>query len=248
MVNSKVERISVLNVPVDILLPEDIEEVIKALYSDRKNHQIVLLSASDLLRARRAGEFRTMIMGAALVIPISLPIIKTARFLKRSVPVRYEPFEFIVSLLGILDHYGKSAYIFGGSKRNLGLADKNLRQTFPNLRIVGKHAGQFPKQVHVNIVHAIRKANPTLLLLGTGVPGREKWIPRNLKNFTEGLYLWCSDIIDVFAEKKKRSARSLFNRGYEWIYYLPRHPLRVFRFFSAFWFGILSLSYRIRGK
>ena len=160
MVNSKVERISVLNVPVDILLPEDIEEVIKALYSDRKNHQIVLLSASDLLRARRAGEFRTMIMGAALVIPISLPIIKTARFLKRSVPVRYEPFEFIVSLLGILDHYGKSAYIFGGSKRNLGLADKNLRQTFPNLRIVGKHAGQFPKQVHVNIVHAIRKANP----------------------------------------------------------------------------------------
>ncbi len=248
MVNDRVKRISVLKVPVDIMAPDDLEEVIKAMYSDGKNHQIVLLSATDLMKARRSGEFRTMIAGASLVIPISLSIIKTARFLKRSLPFRYEPFDFIVRVLTILERWGKSAYMFGSSPKSLAKATKNIRTTFPGLRLVGSHSARMNKAFHPKIVEAIRKASPTLLLAGKGVPGGERWIPRNMKHFNAGIQLWCSDVFDVFAERSNRPSAALFEKGLEWLFYLPRHPWTVFRVFTSLWMVIVSLWYRLRRK
>ncbi|HOX92838.1 MAG TPA: glycosyltransferase, partial [Spirochaetales bacterium] len=94
MVHEKVSRIEILKVPVDIVQPEDLEDVIKSLFDDDRNHHLVLLSMADLMRARRSGEFRTYVNQADLVIPISRSIISTARFIKRREPVRYEPFDF----------------------------------------------------------------------------------------------------------------------------------------------------------
>ena len=194
MVNDRVKRISVLKVPVDIVAPEDLEEVVKEMYSDGKNHQIILLSAADLMRARRSGEWRTMIAGASLVIPISMSIIKMAKFLKRPAPIRYEPFDFIVRTLSILERWGKSAYLFGGSPKGLTKASRNIKATFPGLKVVGSHSARFQKSFHPKIVEAIRKAAPTILLVGKGVPGGERWIPRTMKNFNAGIQIWCSDV------------------------------------------------------
>jgi N-acetylglucosaminyldiphosphoundecaprenol N-acetyl-beta-D-mannosaminyltransferase len=248
MVNDRVRRISVLKVPVDIVAPEDLEEVVKAMYSDGKNHQIILLSTADLMRARRSGEFRTMVAGASLVIPISMPIIKTAKFLKRPVPVRYEPFEFIVRLLSILERWGKSAYMFGGSPKGLVQASKNIKATFPGLRVVGGHSARFPKTLHPKIVEAIRKSAPTLLLVGKGVPGSERWIPRNMKNFNSGIQLWCSDVFEVFAERRSRPSAALFSKGAEWLHYLPRRPWIALRLFMSLRLQTISLWYRLRRK
>lgn len=246
MVNERVKRISVLKVPVDIIAPEDMEDVIKSMYSDGKNHQIVLLSASDLMRARRSGEFRTMISGASLVIPISMSIIKTAKFLRRPVPTRYEPFAFIVMLLGILERWGKSVYLFGGSPKGYSKASKNIKATFPGLHVVGGHSAKFQKSFHTKIVEAIRKAAPTLLLVGKGVPGSERWIPRNMKHFNSGIQLWCSDVFDVFAERKRRPPEALFSKGMEWLHYVPTKPWIILRVFTSIRLRIISLWYRLR--
>ncbi len=248
MDNDKVRRISVLKVPVDIVQPEDLEEVVKSLYSDGKNHQIVLLSMADLMRARRSGEFRTMINGASLVLPISLSIIKAARFTKRPLPVRYEPFDLIIRLLNILEQWHKSVYLFGAGPKSLAKAEKNIKATFKGLSVVGRHSSQIPKGFMPKIIEAIRKSTPTLLLVGQGVPGSEKWIPRNLKNFASGLYLWCSDVLDVFAERRARPPLKLFDRGMEWLYYLPHHPLRIFRFLTLARMKFISLWYRLRRR
>ncbi|MEI6876985.1 MAG: glycosyltransferase, partial [Spirochaetota bacterium] len=86
-----VNRVTILGVPVDILPVEGIDELV-VRFADGKNHQIVLLSLWDLMRARRVGEFRTMIAGASLVLPISVAITKGARFLRKAEPIRYMPF------------------------------------------------------------------------------------------------------------------------------------------------------------
>lgn len=247
MVDGRVKRVNVLRIPVDIVSPDDLEDVVKGMYSDGKNHQIVLLSASDLIKARHSGELRTMIAGASLVVPISLSIVSTAKFLKRAAPVRYEPFDFIVRTLAILERWGKSAYFFGGGDASLVKALKNIKATFPGLRIVGGHSARFPKGYLPKIVEAIRKASPTLLLVGAGVPGGERWIPRNMKHFNSGIQIWCSDVFSVFAERRKRPPQKLFASGLEWLYYLPRRPWRILRAFAAIEMGVAGLWYRIRG-
>lgn len=246
MDSDRVTRISLLNVPLDILKPEDFDDVIRSMFSDGRNHQIVLLSLWDLLRARRSGEFRTMVNGASLVLPISRSLVRGARFLRWEEPVRYMPFDFAIRLLNALERWNRSVYLLGSTRRNLSLAEENIHATYPGIRIVGRFPGHYPKQMEQSILQAIRKSTPTLLLVGRGVAGRERWIPRSLKHFNSGLYLWCSDLFDVFAEKVPKPSKALFDRGLEWLPYTLRRPWKVFRILPYLRYHLLLLWYRIR--
>jgi N-acetylglucosaminyldiphosphoundecaprenol N-acetyl-beta-D-mannosaminyltransferase len=242
-----VNRISVLGVPIDILPETEIEGLVQR-FADGKNHQIVLLSLWDLMRARRNGEFRTMIAGASLVLPISLSIVKGARFLRKAEPVRYMPFEFVVKLLAALEQRGKSVYLFGSTRTSIQKAECNVKSTFPGLRVVGRYAGRYPKPMEGAIVAAINKATPSLLLVGRGVPGREKWIPRNLSRFNSGIYLWCSDLFEIFAERRSKPPRKLFKKGLEWLPYAVPRPWKWPRALIFLWYDILLVVDRIKGK
>ncbi|HOX30923.1 MAG TPA: WecB/TagA/CpsF family glycosyltransferase [Spirochaetales bacterium] len=242
----ELKRSQVLGVPVDILPPDRIEEI-ASRFEDGKNHQIVLLSLWDLMRARRSGEFRGMVAGASLVLPISRSIIRGARFLRKPEPVRYMPFDFIIALLGALERRGRSVYLLGSSRSVIQKAEVNIKSTFPGLRVVGRYAGRYPKPMEGAIIEAVRKSTPSLLLVGNGTPGRERWIPRNLSRFNAGLYLWCSDLFEVFAKRHGKPSRELFDRGLEWLPYLLRRPWKAYRIFVFLWYEILLLAARLRG-
>jgi N-acetylglucosaminyldiphosphoundecaprenol N-acetyl-beta-D-mannosaminyltransferase len=213
--------------------------------SDGEGKNIVLLSLWDLLRARRNNEYRAFILKAALVIPISKSMVSGARFLTGKTPYRYMPFNFVVNLLNILEEREYTAYLLGGSTKILKKTEKNIRETFPQLRIIGRFVGSFRRQDEPGILEAIRKAAPHLLLVGKGMRGSELWIARNNLRLSRGLRLWCSDIFDVFSEKKGRPSEAAFEHGFESIGYCFRSPLKFFRFFPYMRYKYLLLVYKI---
>ena len=238
-------RIKLLNVPVDIVHPDELEPLVFDLLAAKEPQNIILLSLWDLLRARRNSEYRGYVQRAALIIPISKSIISGARFLTGKKPVRYMPFDFVINLLTILESRNLSLYLLGGKRKILLKTEKNISQTFPRLRIVGRFIGAFKRPDEADIVKAIRKAAPSLLLTGKGVRGGELWIARNTQKVGNGLRLWCSDLFDVFSEKKKRPSRGAFEAGLEWIGYCFQKPYKFFRVFLYLYYVILLLIYRI---
>jgi N-acetylglucosaminyldiphosphoundecaprenol N-acetyl-beta-D-mannosaminyltransferase len=240
-----IERITFLKVPLDFLPPDKIPEVAAALVAAGEDRQIVLLSLRDLLRARRNGEYRAYVLGAALVLPISKSITGGVRFMTGKSIVRYMPFDFVVKLLTALEDRGRSLYLLGGRRRSLQTADRNLRHTFPGLRIVGRCAGWFRRQDEADILTAVRKASPSLVLVGRGVGGDERWIARNRRLLGPGIQLWCSDLFDVFAERKKRPSRAVFDRGLEGFVLCLRSPWRFFRFFPYLYYKYLLVFYKL---
>jgi N-acetylglucosaminyldiphosphoundecaprenol N-acetyl-beta-D-mannosaminyltransferase len=239
------QRISFLKVPVDIVAPEHLSSVVYDLLKEKKEHNIVLLSLWDLLRARRSGEYRYYISRASLIIPISKSIIGGIKFLTGKKAFRYMPFDFIVSMLTILENREFTCYLLGGRRKILLKTEQNIRQTFPRLRIVGRFPGYFKRYEESTIIKAIRKSSPSLLLAGKGIRGRERWIARNNVALGEGMRLWCSDIFDVFAEKKKHPSRTAFNAGLEWIGYCFHNPFKSFRIFPYFGYKFLLLFYKL---
>jgi len=247
-------RISLLSVPLDIIPPDELPDIIcrdllnitdNFPENQRQGKNIVLLSLWDLLRARRHNEYRDFILKASMVIPISKSLVTGARFLKKKVPVRYMPFHFIIDLLSILESREFTVYLMGGNEKILRRVENNIHQTFPRLRIVGRCTASFRKQEEPAIIEAIRKAAPHLLLTGSGIRGGELWIARNSAKLNRGMRLWCSDIFDVFAEKKNRPAEQIFNLGLESFVYFLGNPLKFFRLFSYFRYKFLLLFYRI---
>ncbi|GHT73327.1 UDP-N-acetyl-D-mannosamine transferase [Spirochaetia bacterium] len=240
-----IERISLLKVPLDIVPQEQLPDIIIDLLKSKDGGNIVLLSLWDLLRARRNGEYRTYIQEASLVIPISRSLVSGARFLTGKTPIRYMPFDFVVSVLTILEKREYSIYLLGGKQRILKKTEKNVRSTFPRVRIVGRYIGGFRRQEEATLLEAIRKAAPSLLLVGKGVRGKEKWIARNHGSLNQGFRLWCSDLFDIFAERKKRPSRAVFDRGLEWVGYCFQKPIRFLRIFPYFYYKYLLVFYRL---
>ena len=242
-----------LKVPLDIVSPEELSEIIYSLLpppagsdgvAPNKGRDIVLLSLWDLLRARRSGEYRNYVLNAALVLPISKSLVSGARFLKGKQLIRYMPFNFVISILSLLERQERSLYLLGGSNRVIRKAEKNIRSTFPRLGIVGRYGGTIRKPEEPAIMEAIRKTSPSLLLVGKGVRGEELWIARNSAALNPGLRLWCSDLFDVFAEKSRRPRDAVFEKGLEGIGFCLRNPLRFFRIFLYLWYKILLFVYK----
>ena len=98
-----INRISLIGVPVDIIQPENLESEILELLANPGTKQIVFLSIWNLLRARHKGVFADCIKNADLIIPVSKSILKGAKFLKKDIPVRYNPFEAVIQILTILE-------------------------------------------------------------------------------------------------------------------------------------------------
>jgi N-acetylglucosaminyldiphosphoundecaprenol N-acetyl-beta-D-mannosaminyltransferase len=245
-VTEKKQRVKFLNVPIDIIAPEDLGDVVYNMLKEDKEHNIVLLSLWDLLRARRSGEYRSYITRASLVIPISKSITSGLKFLTGKKAYRYMPFDFIISILTILEKREFSTFLLGGKKKILNIAEKNIRQTFPRLRIVGRCHGNFKRHEEAIIIKAIKKASPSLLLVGKGVSGKEKWIARNhVAIGQKGMRLWCSDIFDVFAEKKKHPSTRTFNAGLEWVGFCFQNPIRFFRVFPYIYYKFLLLANKL---
>ena len=242
------ERVEFLKVPVDIVAPDQLSSIVYDLLKTKKEHNIVLLSLWDLLRARRNGEYRSYVLKATLIIPISKSLVSGLKFLSGKKAHRYMPFDFIVSILTILENREFTSYLLGGKRKILQKTEQNIRQTFPKLRVVGRFPGYFKRHEEPTIIKAIKKSSPSLLLVGRGVRGKERWISRNNLVLGEGMRLWCSDIFDVFAEKKKHPSRSAFNAGLEWIGYCFQSPFKFFRIFPYIGYKFLLLFYKLFKK
>ncbi|MDR3174019.1 MAG: WecB/TagA/CpsF family glycosyltransferase [Treponema sp.] len=239
------ERINLLRVPIDIVSHQQLETAVYELLNKGGGHNLVLLSLADLLRARHNGEYRNFVQNAALVIPISKSIVGGIRFLTGKRAVRYMPFDFVVSLLNILEEREFSIFLLGGKLQVLRKTESNIRQTFPRLNIVGRFPAAFKRQEEAMVVEAIRKAAASLLLVGKGIRGGERWIARYSGRLNPGLRLWCSDLYDVFAERRRRPSRKTFDRGLEFVGYCFQSPLKFFRVFPYFYYKLLLLGHKL---
>lgn len=243
-----VQRIKVLNVPVDIIHQEEMEQEVLALLEKPGAKQIIFLNIWDLLFARMNTEYLVCLQNADLVLPISKSIISGAKFLKQAVPVRYNPFSAIISILAILNKHYKSLYLFGAHKPSLMQAEANVKSTFEGIQIVGRCIGYYDKMDEKNIIAAMFKASPAVVLLGSGIKSPERWVYRRRNCFNSSIFIADRDVIDIFSKRKKYVNPKTFEKGLEIWPEIFRNPLKLFLIFPYFWYCLSLLWFRLFRK
>lgn len=244
----EIERISFLKVPVDILPEEKVEEVFKQMSEDGGRHQVVLIDFFDLMKARRNKSYMKTLNEASLVLPTSGSILGGVKFIGKTAAYRYRPFDFVIRALGIMEKYNKTLYLMGGKQQSNQTVFSNMRMSFPGLNIVGRFTGFYSPAIEENILVAIKKASPALLLAGDGLKGRDKWINNHMNSFNPGIYLCCSECFAIFSGKKKKGSKRSWETGTKIIPEVLKNPLKIFRIFIRLYYLILLIIYRIAGK
>ncbi len=243
-----IQRINILGVGVDVCEAQDLEQKVMEMVEQPGTKQIVFLSVWGLLKARRKGEFARCVQNADLVLPISKSILKGAKKLRQNVPVRYNPFNAIISVLSVLESHYKSVYLLGGKKKTLMTAEKNVRTTFKDLQVVGRYVGYYPKTLEEDIVQAIYKASPSLVLVSEGIKEKDVWAYNRRNSFSSSIFVYEKDIIGIFGERVNRISEKKFDKGLEIWDEIRHNPLKIFLIFPYMKYKILLTWNRLFGK
>ncbi len=237
-----IERIRMLGLPIDIVRPEQLEKVVYALVEQPGTKQIVFLSVWDMLKAKNNAEYHHCIENASLVIPVSKSILSGARFLGKTIPIRYYPFKALVSFLTILENRYRSLYLLGAHPEVLKESEKNIRSTYPGLQIVGRVPGYFSKKNEKDILSAIFKANPSMVLIADGIPSGSRWAYERRNSFGSSIFVYYKDAFSIFSQKKKRLSDASFAAGREVWLEILKNPLKVFLLFPFLWYILLLIG------
>lgn len=241
-------RIELLGVPIDVCRPENLSDEIMQILEKPGTKQIVFLTVWDLLKARnKKKDFGDCIRNADLILPVSKSILKGARFLKLEVPVRYNPFNAVIQILNTLDQHYRSLYLLGARKKTLQKAEHNVHDTFRQLRIVGRYVGYFPKSSEDDVVQAIRKSSPSLVIIGDGIKEKNLWPYHRREKFSSSIFLYYCDCLGIFAGRVRRVSEKTFDAGKEIWSEIGHNPGRIFLIFPFIRYKILLLFYRLFG-
>ena len=240
-----VKRIKLLDVPVDCLDPDVAGKVIEELLDNGQHNQVVFLSLRGLLRARHDPELLRCLRDAALVLPVSLAIVQGARFLGAGAPSLYNNFEHVIRLLSVIEKAKGSVYMLGSRKDILEVAEVNLLGSFHGIRVVGRFYGFFEKHAETDIIVAIKKSSPSLVLVGTGVPGKDTWILKHKKELNPGISLWAGNCFEVFAGREKQVSKKLHAAGLGVLSGIGRRPWRLAAVFPYLYYLCLLLGHKI---
>ncbi len=243
-----IERIDVAGVPVDILRPENLDQEILEILSKPGTKQIVFLNVWNLLKARGKNDYAECVRNADLVIPISKSILKGAKFLKRDIPVRYNPFDTVINILSVLEGHFKSVYLLGGTRKTLLQAESNLKATYPELHIVGRCVGYFSKNAEPDVIQAIYKAQPSLVLVSEGIKEKDLWSFHRKNQFASSIFLYYRDAFGIFSSRIQRVNPKTFEKGHEMMVELGHNPFKIFLIFPFLWYNLVLLWYKIRKK
>ena len=244
------KRIELLGVPVDVCRPEELESEFMRILEKPGFKQVVFLSIWDFIKAmNKKKDFCKCIEGADLILPISKSILSGVKFLKmEDLPIRYNPFDITIQFLSLIDQNYRTLFLLGGRKRTLQKAESNVHETFPNARIVGRYVGYFPKESEADVVTAIHKASPSLVVVSEGIKEKNLWAFQRKERFSSSVFLFYNDCLGIFSKRIKRVSEKTFERGNEIWHEIFHNPFKLFYVFPFIYYIISLLWCRLFNK
>ena len=244
------KRIELLGVPIDICQPEELEGEFMKILEKPGTKQIVFLSVWDLIKARNTKrDFCKCVAEADLILPVSKSILGGAKFLKmEEIPIRYNPFDVTIQFLSLIVQHYRTLFLLGGRKRTLQQAERNVHETFPNVRIVGRYVGYFPKESEDDVVTAIHKASPSLAIVSEGIKEKNLWAYHRRERFSSSIFLFYNDCLGIFSKRIKRVSEKTFERGNEIWHEIFHNPLKLFYIFPFIYYIMSLLWCRLFNK
>jgi len=235
-------RYKLLGLNVDNIPDEDIYIKILELSKLERPTYIILLDSFLLMRARFSKELTNIINQADLVLPISAGIKFGLNFLNKKTEKVYNYFNFTIRLLTFLTEEKRNIYILGGNKKNSDLIEKNIRSSFPGIRLMGRYWTNYKKDFEPKLITAMQKVDPALVLVSMNRPKQEKWIYTRKKHFKSGVFLGVAHFTDILIGKRESPRdRNIQSTGYS-MSKLIKNPFRIFYYIYYF---ILLLVYKI---
>ena len=191
------------------------------------------INAHSFVVAQQDATFADALQEADALIPDGISIVRAARWLK----VENAPDEKIAGAdlyafeMDKLEKKGGTCFFLGSSPEVLKSIKFRVEEKYPHIRVETfspPFTASFTRTENLEMMDAVKKANPDLLWVGMTAPKQEKW----LYDHWQELDIHCHTgaigaVFDFVAGTKKRAPQKWIDLGLEWLYRLLQEPRRL---------------------
>ncbi len=241
------DKIKVLRINIDAILPEEVLSRIKAHVTNPDAGFMHIITADSLaiVKAKKELDFKAKMEAAEMVVPDGAGIVWAADFLGTPLPGRVPG----VALVGqICEASVKENYkiFFIGSKPGIAAQAAEIVKGNTGANIVGVEHGYFKadSEDEEKMLQKIADSGADIVFVALGVPRQEDFITKLRKYAKHIVAIGVGGSFDVISGTLPRAPQWMQNCGIEWLFRLWLEPKRITRMIEIPIFVLKVMRYK----
>jgi N-acetylglucosaminyldiphosphoundecaprenol N-acetyl-beta-D-mannosaminyltransferase len=184
------------------------------------NGHVISLAAAN-------KEFYRLHEVADLIHADGQPVVFASRFTRSPIPQRSATTDFFHDAAVAARMQGLSMFVLGGREAVNVRCVEIMRETYPGLKIAGRHHGYFSEDEEPSLCEQINSSGADIVWVGLGVPLEQTFCVRNRDNLRVGWLVTAGGCFNYVTGDYKRAPGWMQRLGLEWFHRLWREPRRL---------------------
>ena len=231
-------KVNILDISIDNLTIQQAVYKVLKMIEDKGVHHVITLNPYKLMRIKGNSDLRLISDKADMHIVSGAGIQWAAKMLKKPIKERIPLLSLMMEIIRISEIKEYSIFLVGAKPEITERAFFNIKKSFPNIRIVGRHGGYFDANREKSVIEAMRKSEANIIFVGLGFPKEDKWIHKCKSEFKNAVLISVGGSIDIISGEIKKAPPYFMEKGLDWFYRIITRPWRIGRLLRTMLFFI----------
>jgi len=228
----QLQSVWILGTPISIVSMGKVIDLLEEWVAGARDHYVVFRDVHGVMLARNEPQLRRAHIESDLVAPDGMPLVWAARLAgSKEISRVCGPDLLLVACEHGLSR-GWRHYFYGGAPGVAEDLERELRNRFPGIDVVGTYSPPFQSlsaEEDDRASAAIRAAHPHFVWVGLGTPKQELWMAEHCGKCGGATLLGIGGAFDLHAGLVPRAPGWMQSLGLEWCHRLACEPRRLWR-------------------
>ena len=225
-----IERVNVLNIPVDTVTMTDALNYVEYSVEENQLQRYVLaINPEKVMTLRNNEQLLSAFRKASLLIPDGIGVVMAMKLLFQKNIERVAGADLMQNICALAAKKGYGIFIYGSKEEVNRTAAVKLMERYPGIRITGRSHGYVSESDMTNLEREINESGADILFVALGSPMQENWIKTHLPKLNVKICQGIGGTLDTIAGNVKRAPVVFQKVGLEWFYRLLTDPRRIRR-------------------
>ena len=245
------EKCKILGVNINVINMQNTVKLIEENLMNLKGNYICVSNVHTTVMAYEDKEYKKIQNGGFMALPDGKPlsIVSKERGFKDA--QRITGPDLMGELFKLSKEKGYTHYFYGSTVSILNKLKSELKNEYPNLKVVGMYSPPFNEittEDDHKIIKDINDVKADFLWVGLGAPKQERWMYEH-RNKVNSLMIGVGAGFDYYSKQIIRAPMWMQKMSLEWVYRLMQDPKRLWkRYFitnSKFIYYLIKLKCKL---
>ncbi|MFR5633724.1 MAG: WecB/TagA/CpsF family glycosyltransferase [Monoglobales bacterium] len=227
----EIERIKIIGIDISVVNFDSAQKNLFDNFGEARGHYICAANVHTTVTAHENENYRKVQNSSFMTLPDGKPLSVVGKKRGKSSMGRVTGPDFLEAVLRRTETTEMKHYFYGTTQENLDSFILVVKQTYPNLKIVGVEPSVFrplSEQEEDELLERINKSEADFVWVALGAP-RQEIFCNKLSGRSNAVWVAVGGALNVISGVIPRAPQWMQDCGLEWFYRFMKEPKRLFK-------------------